>query len=90
MLEALSECGVKRIEYVAAFPDLDGLAVCLCTDTDAERDRLGTSSPALADVQRVLREVGFQDSDIGQVLTTAQSQETIDREYDGKWFYALR
>jgi hypothetical protein len=44
----------------------------------------------LADVQRVLREVGFQDSDIGQVVTTAQSQETVDREHDGKWFYALR
>lgn len=90
LVEALSNHGVVRIEYVAAFPHFEHFSVWLGTKTDAERDLLGTTNPLHREVRNVLAEVGFTDEQLRELLTTAQSQQTVDRDYAGSWFYALR
>jgi hypothetical protein len=92
LIASFADRGVARIEYVAAWPRLAGVGVWLCTETDAERDALGSDNFAAAEVEAVLRECGLDDRDLGPGLlaTTAQSQETVDRQYSGSWFYAMR
>jgi hypothetical protein len=82
--------GVVRVEYVAAFSEADSFSVWLCTRTDAQRDALRTEGSALGAVRRLLREAGFTEREVSRVGTTSQSQETVDRDYAGSWFYALR
>jgi len=89
LLDVLAEQGVNRIEYVAAFP-IGGVVVWLGTATDSERDALGNRNPLRAEVREILVDVGLRDTDLKPFLTTAQSQETVDRDYAGSWFYALR
>ena len=89
LLEAFSELGVIRIEYVAAFPDLDGAWVWLGTATDAERDAFGDNLPhALAGVRQIAERCGFPPDQVNGL--TVQSAETVARDYEGSWFSALR
>jgi hypothetical protein len=90
LIERFNHLGVVRIEYVAAFPDQDDFSVWLCTETDEQRDRLGTEQPLLDQVRQVLRGAGFTARQVALASLTAQSQETVDRSYEGSWFYALR
>ncbi|MCI0425155.1 MAG: hypothetical protein L0Z47_04790 [Actinobacteria bacterium] len=90
LLDRLGPDGVTAIRYTAAFPDDDDLAVWLCTSTDTERDRLDTDNPRLDVVREVLAAVGLTNDRLGVLATVAQSQETVDRDYRGNWFYALR
>lgn len=82
--------GVVRIEVVAAFPEQDEFAIWLCTATDQERDRLGLDQPRIDQVRTILLEAGFSPNQLHGLVTTVQSQETVDRDYEGSWFYALR
>lgn len=89
LLETFSDAGVSRIEYVAAFPDLEGACVWLGTTTDAERDALsGTQLKALSQVRQVAARHGFPPEQINGIRV--QSEETVVRDYEGSWFYALR
>jgi hypothetical protein len=90
LIERFTHVGVVRIEYVAAFPEQDDFYVWLCTETDEQRDSLGIGDPLLDEVRQVLVEAGFTAGQVAHVRSTAQSQETVDRSYEGSWFYALR
>ena len=90
LLATFGSAGVTRIEYPAAFPDLDGFAVWLCTTTDDERETLGRDSPSLEQVRGVLLEAGFSPDELQGLATVAQSQETVDRDFESSWFYAMR
>jgi hypothetical protein len=82
--------GVIHIEIVAPFPHSDRFAVWLCTGADEERDALPAENPRLTEVRSVLVEAGFPEGKLSGLLTTSQSQETVDRDYRGSWIYALR
>jgi len=41
-------------------------------------------------VRTILLACGLRDRDLDRLTTTAQSQETVDRDYEGSWFYAMR
>lgn len=90
LLRAFGPRGVVRIEFVAAFPELDDFAVWLCTNTDDERDRLGLDNPLRDAVRAILLKTAFSAEQLHGLMTTAQSQETVDRDCEGSWFYALR
>jgi len=79
--------GVTRVEFVAPLPRPD-VWVWLGTTTDAERDRLQA---------RVAHDDGVRvrlPALLGDALTvagvTVQSEETVARDHEGSWFYALR
>ena len=75
---------------MAAFPEVEGVGVWLCTQDDDQRDLLGGKNPCLADVQEVFRRIGYPEDEIAGIATVAQSQETVDRAYEGSWFFAMR
>lgn len=89
LLHVFREAGVKGIEYVAAFPFQDDAWVWLGTATDAERDALtGTEPQLLSEVRMIAERRGFRGEKVSGV--TVQSEETVARDYEGSWFYALR
>jgi hypothetical protein len=61
----------------------------LGTATDAERDAL-PERPFRDEVLEILRTAGLPEDEVGEFGTTKQSQETVERDYQGSWFYALR
>lgn len=89
LLARLGPHGIIGVEYVVGFVHPYVVWVWLVTTSDAERDALG-ELPFLDEVREVLTEVGLPDEDADFEGTTVQSQETVDRDYDGSWFYALR
>lgn len=86
LIAEFADRGVEHVEYVASLPDPE-VWVWLGTTSDAERDCLATSPGLLEQVRRVLA-----DEVDGIELTgvTVQSDETVRRDFDGRWFYALR
>lgn len=90
LVDAFSADGVSRVEYVAAFPDQQPFAVWLGTATDSEAQRLRASPTVHGQVHDVLQTCGFQGHDLTELKVVIQSQETVDRDYAGNWFYALR
>jgi hypothetical protein len=57
----------------------------IVTTTDAERDRVAHDEELLRCLDAAASNAGFAPSSF-----TVQSQETVDRDYEGSWFYAMR
>lgn len=73
---------------MAAFPSQDDAWVWLGTATDAERDVLaGTEFQLLLQVRLIAERHGFSPERISGI--TVQSDETVARDFEGNWFYAL-
>lgn len=66
------------------------LAIWISTDTDAERDALAGDDALRRHLYDVLREVGYPAGAVDQVAFGFESQETVDREYQGNWYYAMK
>jgi hypothetical protein len=91
LIEAFGPLGVFAVSTVAAFPDLDGIEICLCTRTDPERDALGARNSRLEPaVRAILHAAGFSADQLSDLKTTAQSQESVDRDHEGIWYFAIR
>ena len=80
--------GVIRVEFTTSFIAPFDSAVWLGTDSDTERNALLDLPNLLELVRTAIRSSGLDPSSI--VGATAQSQETVDRDHRGSWFYALR
>jgi hypothetical protein len=89
LVAAFSDRGVAKVDFIANFDHWDRFSVWLCTVTDDERDALGNSA-AIDLVRSILVGSGFQPGEVADVVTVAQSQETVDRDYESSWFYAMR
>jgi hypothetical protein len=78
---------VVRVEFVGWLGDTpdQGLGVWLGTLTDAERDALAAD----ADLTSATRVV-VERRDLSFDGVSVESQETVDRDYDGSWFRRLR
>lgn len=90
IIEALGCAGVTRVETVAAFPGQTGVAVWLGTTTDVEAGRVRDSGTAPESVREVLAAAGLGVQELDGLSVVVQSQETVDREYGGSWFNAVR
>lgn len=90
IIAALAPNGVERVEYVGAFPVSDRFAVWL----GAGSDKQATASRSRADVKAVimdaLRAARVDTLTALEVAIVLQSQEIVDRDYGGSWFYATR
>lgn len=79
--------GVAHVEYVIAFSDPFDFWVWLGTRSDRDRDILATE-PTAGERIRALASA----HEVGELYEgfSVESQQTIDREYQGSWFYRLR
>lgn len=89
LLQAFAADGVTRIEYIPWFPMSDRLVVWLGTMSDSQRNTLRRVQH-LVRVRRALLDAGFRDRDLTDLSTFVQSQETVDRDFEGSCFYAMR
>ena len=90
LAQAFEARGVTATRFVGAFPDLPGAGVWLCTTTDLERGAL-RSDPALVEtVLAMMQDVGFSSIDIARSAVVVESQETVDRDAQGSWFFMMR
>jgi hypothetical protein len=76
---------VERVEYVPASGPPYGSWVWLATATDAQRDALA-ADPKL---EERVRQVCAQHA-VAVRGVTVESQETVERDFQGSWFYRLR
>lgn len=60
------------------------------TRTDAERDLLIGNETLLAQYEQVFRARGCSEALIRDLTFTFESQETVDRDYSGNWYWALK
>jgi hypothetical protein len=81
--QVVSTARLKRIGPV----DINGpsWSCWVVTDRDSERAVLAGDSALRATLNEVAVKAGFAPDSF-----TFQSQETVDRDYDGSWFYAMR
>lgn len=86
----LAAYGITGVEFVVGFVHPYSVSVWLVTASDAQRDALGGGQPLHDEVGAILTEAGLAARHAYFAGTTAQSQETVDRDYEGNWFYALR
>lgn len=102
----LSRYGVVGVEYVAGFPELSGVGVWVIVASDEVRDSLGVPfegvdhpegsssqrrlSDELADEVAAILRAEADHLTLGEVTGVVQSLETVDRDFDGSWFKAMR
>jgi len=89
IIDAFSDRGVEGLDYVAGFAPPYDFAVWLQTETDAQRDALQADPGLEADVGAHLQDAGLWARDLLRRVVV-QSQETVDRDCEGSWFYAMR
>ena len=90
LLDAYAGSGVMRIEYVVGFVEPYQVSVWLGTETDAQREALAPRNGLHEEVANALSASGINATDAVFNGVVVQSQETVDRDYEGSWFYALR
>lgn len=79
--------GVVVVEHVVAFSPPFTAWVWLGTATDRARDALRADAGLRERVRRVAEEVGLENLVDG---VHVESQETVDRDYEGLWSHAMR
>ncbi len=60
------------------------------TKTDAERDLLRMTETLLSEFQAVFQARGCPDDIVRRLMFTFQSLETVERDYGGNWYWALK
>jgi len=87
LLREFEAQGVCHVEIVVAFSQPFAFWVWLGTATDAEREQLEADATIN---ERIRAEGAGLLLDARYEGWTVESQETVDRDYQGSWFYRLR
>ncbi|MCS5497420.1 hypothetical protein NY547_09245 [Cnuibacter physcomitrellae] len=87
LVELLADSAVRSVRFVTGpLP----VAVWLVVEDDEEARALRTRSDVDEIVSRALREAGLASRDVEGFRVVVQSEETVVRDYEGSWFYAMR
>lgn len=86
VVETFAKAGCVEVHWIATSMTGPASAAWLVTATDAERDVLGADQQLKARLDSRLAELGLPEVE----HVVVQSQETVDREFQGSWFYAMR
>ena len=78
----VANCGLDYID-----PELT--VILIKTKTDAERDVLATNDTLLNEFRDVFRARDCPEELISKLVFVFKSQETVDRDYQGNWYWAL-
>jgi hypothetical protein len=66
------------------------LAIWITTKTDQDRDRLRANQALLSELRATLINLGYPPDAVPNVGFAFESQETVDRDYDGSWYNAVK
>ena len=82
---------VQRVFSFGA-TDLDPrhLAVWIVTSRDRDRDRLRADRALEAELRGALRDLGYPEAAIPEVGFAFESQQTVNRDYGGNWWHAVK
>jgi hypothetical protein len=66
------------------------LAFWICVATDAQRDSL-LGDVAFSDrMRRIVADCGYPADSVDRVGFTSESDETVDRDWAGNWYHAMK
>jgi hypothetical protein len=88
IIAAGKSLGVAHVYWFLAFHGYP--VIWLVTATDAERAKVAERGLLRADVLGALQDAGVQPDLVEQTHITVQSQETVDRDYENSWYYAMK
>jgi len=88
IVSAGAENGLVDVLWFLAFHGYP--VIWLVTATDAQKAEVGGRGLLRSEVLTALTDAGLRSGLVKQVQITVESQETVDRDYEGSWFYALR
>jgi hypothetical protein len=66
------------------------LAFWITTPSDAERDLLRASPELISEFRAALRAIGYPAIAVPDVGFEIESQEIVDRDHGGNWWYAVK
>ena len=81
--ETVPAAGLRRIGPVGI--TAPSWSCWIVTPTDTERDKLASDAVLLEELRCAGAKAGFAPDSF-----TIQSQETVERDFEGSWFYAMR
>jgi hypothetical protein len=80
-----------RVEsFGATSIDPRHLCVCINVNRDAERDLLQEDHELIDQFRQALLESGYPAESVQHVGFSFESQETVDRDFGGNWYYARK
>jgi hypothetical protein len=80
----------KVFSFGASDLDPRHLAVWIVTPNDRDRDRLRADRALEAELRAALHDLGYPAAAIPAVGFAFESQQTVDRDYGGNWWHAVR
>jgi len=89
LLSRLKSRGVVDVKWIAAFPDIPGVAAWLCTGSDDRRDILQLELDLQDAVDEALRGAGLPAMELAASSYVVQARETVDRDFEGSWSHAM-
>ena len=88
MRRCLARHGVNDVRWFLAFYGYP--VVWLVTSTDADKATVVEKGFFRPDVRSALAGAGVAPDLVDRAAVTVESQETVDRDFEGSWFYAMR
>jgi hypothetical protein len=68
----------------------DNLAIWITTATDDERNVMRASPEFLSELREIRLAAGYPRAAIPEVGFEFESQQTVDRDYGGNWWYRIK